>query len=59
MFMQDKSMNESDLKFIEESGDGGLDATESVEVNETLFQDMNDLDLSDSDDPDYDPNDDD
>ncbi|KAL1451971.1 hypothetical protein WDU94_006295 [Cyamophila willieti] len=57
MFMQDKSMNESDLKFIEESGDV-VEATESVQVNEQLFQDLNDLDLSESDDPDYDPDED-
>lgn len=58
MFMQDTSLIESDLKFIEESGgDATMERSEPVEVNENLFQDMNDLDLSDSDDdPDYDPN---
>lgn len=37
LFMQDKSLNESDLKFLEEGG-------ESIKVNESLFQDMEELD---------------
>lgn len=58
--MEDTSLIESDLKFIEEcGGDATMERGEKIEVNETLFQDMNDLDLSESDDPDYDPNEDD
>lgn len=37
LFMQDKSLNESDLKFLEEGG-------ESIKVNESLFQDIEELD---------------
>lgn len=37
LFMLDKSLNESDLKFLEEGG-------ESIKVNESLFQDIEELD---------------
>lgn len=37
LFLQDKSLNESDLKFLEEGG-------ESIKVNESLFQDIEELD---------------
>uniref|UniRef100_T1I9V5 RWD domain-containing protein n=1 Tax=Rhodnius prolixus TaxID=13249 RepID=T1I9V5_RHOPR len=40
LFMQDKSLNESDLKFLEEGG-------EYVKVDESLFQDLDDLGLDD------------
>ncbi|KAL5011060.1 hypothetical protein ScPMuIL_013365 [Solemya velum] len=38
LFMQDASMNDSDVKFLQSEGD-------AVEVDESLFQDMDDLDL--------------
>ncbi|XP_045460262.1 RWD domain-containing protein 1 [Harmonia axyridis] len=47
LFMRDNTMNESDLKFL---ADG-----ESVKVDESLFQDLEDLDLDDDDDEDFDP----
>ncbi|XP_041353999.1 RWD domain-containing protein 1-like [Gigantopelta aegis] len=40
MFLQDATMNESDVQFLK-------DDTDSVEVDESLFQDMDDLDLDD------------
>jgi len=40
LFMLDKSLNESDLKFLEEGGD-------FVKVDESLFQELDDLDLDD------------
>ncbi|KAF5285397.1 hypothetical protein FQA39_LY16651 [Lamprigera yunnana] len=46
LFMTDNTLNESDLKFL----DG-----EEVKVDESLFQDLDDLDIDD-DDPDFDPN---
>ncbi|KAK9882862.1 hypothetical protein WA026_023556 [Henosepilachna vigintioctopunctata] len=45
LFMQDNTLNESDLKFL---ADG-----EAIKVDESLFQDLDDLDLDD--DEDYDP----
>ncbi|KRT86049.1 hypothetical protein AMK59_2397 [Oryctes borbonicus] len=45
LFMRDKTMNESDLKFLDEG--------DVVKVDETLFQDLDDLDLDDEDDEDY------
>ncbi|KAK5649823.1 hypothetical protein RI129_000852 [Pyrocoelia pectoralis] len=50
LFMTDNTLNESDLKFL----DG-----EEVKVDESLFQDLEDLDIDDEDDdddPDFDPN---
>lgn len=47
--MTDNTLNESDLKF--------LDETDRVKVDESLFQDLDDLDLDDDDDDaDFDPN---
>ncbi|KAK3595223.1 hypothetical protein CHS0354_021538 [Potamilus streckersoni] len=39
MFLRDASMNESDVKFLQE--------VDTIEVDESLFQDMDDLDLED------------
>ena len=41
LFLTDKSLIESDLKFLEESGG------EAVRVDESLFQDLDDLELDD------------
>ncbi|KAL3280346.1 hypothetical protein HHI36_017835 [Cryptolaemus montrouzieri] len=48
LFMTDITLNESDLKFL---ADG-----DAVKVDESLFQDLDDLDLDDEDDEDFDPN---
>lgn len=48
LFITDKTLNESDLKFLEEG--------DVVKVDESLFQDLDDLDLDDEDDEDYVPN---
>ncbi|XP_028837578.1 RWD domain-containing protein 1 [Denticeps clupeoides] len=47
LFERDHNLDTSDIQFLEEAGN-------SVEVDESLFQDMDDLDL-DEDDPDFDP----
>ncbi|CAL7937480.1 unnamed protein product [Xylocopa violacea] len=50
LFMTDKTLDQSDLKFLDD---------DSVKVDESLFQNMDDLDLEDDDDdddPDYEPN---
>ncbi|XP_036412570.1 RWD domain-containing protein 1 [Colossoma macropomum] len=47
LFERDHNLDTSDIQFLEDGGN-------SVEVDESLFQDMDDLDL-DEDDPDYDP----
>ncbi|KAF2885529.1 hypothetical protein ILUMI_20679 [Ignelater luminosus] len=47
LFITDNTLNESDLKFL----DG-----EEVQVDESLFQDLEDLDIDDEDDPDFNPN---
>ncbi|TSN21180.1 RWD domain-containing protein 1 [Bagarius yarrelli] len=47
LFEKDRNLDTSDIQFLEESGN-------SVEVDESLFQDMDDLEL-DEDDPDFDP----
>ncbi|KAL7289231.1 hypothetical protein TKK_0017169 [Trichogramma kaykai] len=51
LFMTDKTLFNSDLKFLEEG--------ETVKVDESLFQNLDDLDLDDDDDddPDYNPGD--
>lgn len=50
--MQDKTLNESDLKFLEAAGD----SVENVKIDESLFQNMDDLEFgSDEDDDDYVP----
>ncbi|KAJ8959455.1 hypothetical protein NQ318_022148 [Aromia moschata] len=41
LFMTDKTLNESDLKFLDEG--------DAVKVDESLFQDLDDLDLEDDD----------
>ncbi|CAH1179084.1 unnamed protein product [Phaedon cochleariae] len=48
LFMTDNTLNESDLKFLDEG--------DAVKVDESLFQDLDDLDLDDEDDEDFDPN---
>lgn len=50
LFMIDKTLDQSDLKF--------LDDGDAVKVDESLFQNLDDLDLEDDDedDPDYEPN---
>ncbi|XP_029046003.1 RWD domain-containing protein 1 [Osmia bicornis bicornis] len=50
LFMTDKTLDQSDLKFLDD---------DSVKIDESLFQNMDDLDLEgddDEDDPDYEPN---
>lgn len=46
LFMRDKTLNESDLSFL---GEGETEVT----VDESLFQDLDDLDFEDDDDVDY------
>ncbi|KAM4771453.1 RWD domain-containing protein 1 [Rhinophrynus dorsalis] len=48
LFERDHNLDTSDIKFLEEAGN-------SVEVDESLFQDLDDLELDDEDDPDYNP----
>jgi len=48
LFMTDASLNDSDITFLQEEGD-------NVEVDESLFEDMEDLDLDDMDDDEDDP----
>ncbi|XP_072939367.1 RWD domain-containing protein 1 [Epargyreus clarus] len=47
LFLRDTTLNESDLKFLEDG--------DAVKVDESLFQDLDDLDISDEDDEDYVP----
>uniref|UniRef100_A0A6M2DIF8 Putative rwd domain protein n=1 Tax=Xenopsylla cheopis TaxID=163159 RepID=A0A6M2DIF8_XENCH len=47
LFLRDTTLNESDLKFLEEGAD-------FVKVDESLFQNLDDLDLDDDDDDDED-----
>ncbi|XP_067010489.2 RWD domain-containing protein 1 [Anabrus simplex] len=49
LFILDKTLNESDLKFLEEGGD-------AVKVDESLFQDLDELDLEGEDGLDDDEN---
>eukprot|EP00088_Acartia_fossae_P021836 TRINITY_DN23207_c0_g1_i1.p1 TRINITY_DN23207_c0_g1~~TRINITY_DN23207_c0_g1_i1.p1 ORF type:complete len:243 (+),score=71.54 TRINITY_DN23207_c0_g1_i1:36-764(+) len=55
LFMTDKTLNDSDIKFLANTGDT------AITVDESLFEDLDDLDLDeeleDSDDPDFDPGD--
>jgi len=55
LFMRDVTMNDSDIKFLAATGDT------AVTVDESLFEDLDDLDLDDEDesDPDWNPGDDD
>ncbi|XP_018419289.1 PREDICTED: RWD domain-containing protein 1 isoform X2 [Nanorana parkeri] len=48
LFETDHNLDTSDIKFLEEAGN-------SVEVDESLFQDLDDLELDDEDDPDFNP----
>ncbi|XP_053566859.1 RWD domain-containing protein 1 [Bombina bombina] len=49
LFERDHNLDTSDIKFLEEAGN-------NVEVDESLFQDLDDLELNDDeDDPDYNP----
>jgi len=43
LFMSDNTLDDSDVRFLEEDGD-------TVQVDETLFQDMDDLDLDEDED---------
>lgn len=47
LFMSDNTLNESDLKFLDEG--------DAVKVDESLFQDLDDLDLDDEEDEDFNP----
>ncbi|GAB0096536.1 RWD domain-containing protein [Sergentomyia squamirostris] len=52
LFLRDNTLNESDIKFLLEAGD----SIESVKIDESLFQNIDDLDLdSDTSDEDYVP----
>ncbi|XP_034029639.1 RWD domain-containing protein 1 [Thalassophryne amazonica] len=48
LFERDHNLDTSDIQFLEDAGN-------NVEVDESLFQDMEDLDLEDEEDPDFDP----
>ncbi|XP_071997834.1 RWD domain-containing protein 1 [Engystomops pustulosus] len=48
LFETDHNLDTSDIKFLEEAGN-------SVEVDESLFQELDDLELDDEDDLDYNP----
>lgn len=55
LFLQDNTLNESDLKFLMDAGE----PIESVRIDESLFQNIEDLELDsddDDDDEDYVPN---
>lgn len=52
LFLTDVTLNDSDLKFLLEAGE----TIESVKIDESLFQNLDDLELeSDADDEDYVP----
>lgn len=53
LFLCDNTLNESDIKFLLEAGD----SIENVKIDESLFENIEDLDLDDDDDddPDYVP----
>lgn len=53
LFMQDNTLNDSDIKFLMEAGD----SIENVKIDESLFQNIGDLDLDEDeeDDEDYVP----
>lgn len=55
LFLRDTTLNESDLKFLLEAGE----SLENVKIDESLFQNLGDLELEgsddDSDDDDYVP----
>lgn len=68
LFITDNTLNESDLKFLDGEKKSLLCnmyinnlttfvfTGEEVQVDESLFQDLDDLDIDDEDDPDFDPN---
>merc|ERR1740131_665010 len=49
LFMTDTTLNDSDIKFLAETGDT------AITVDESLFEDLDDLDLDDEDDSEDDP----
>jgi len=51
LFMCDNTLNDSDIKFLLEAGEN----IENVKIDETLFQDIGELDLDDDDDEDWVP----
>ncbi|SPP82691.1 RWD domain-containing protein 1 [Drosophila guanche] len=51
LFMCDTTLNDSDIKFLLEAGEN----IENVKIDETLFQDIGELDLDDDDDEDWVP----
>uniref|UniRef100_A0A336MZ64 CSON006670 protein n=1 Tax=Culicoides sonorensis TaxID=179676 RepID=A0A336MZ64_CULSO len=53
LFLQDNTLNESDIKFLMEAGEN----IENVKIDESLFQNIEDLELDsdDDDDPDFVP----
>lgn len=54
LFMRDNTLNESDIKYLLEAGD----SVENVKIDESLFQNLEDLDFGsddDDDDADYVP----
>lgn len=50
LFMRDNTLNESDIKYLMEAGD----SIEKVKIDESLFQDIGELELDDDDDDDED-----
>ena len=50
LFMRDNTLNESDIKFLLEAGD----SIENVKIDETLFQEIGELDLDEDDEDDAD-----
>lgn len=46
LFLRDTTLNESDLKFLLEAGE----SLENVKIDESLFQNLGDLELDESDD---------
>lgn len=50
LFLRDNTLNESDLKFLLEAGE----SIESVKIDESLFQNLDDLDLGSDDEEDED-----
>lgn len=48
LFLQDTTLNDSDIKFLISQGD----SIENVKIDESLFQNLGELDLGDEDDDD-------
>lgn len=53
LFMRDTTLNDSDIKFLMEAGD----SIENVKIDESLFQNIGDLDIDDDEDDDEDDED--